>query len=248
MSTTTPNFRTSRESLIAIPLPKETKSYSPVPNQIIIDTCMEQFDKAGIKVISEMYSSARNGMQANGFYTLEGGDAEMNFRLQWQNSYNKSLPLGCGMGTNVIVCGNGMVIGDMGRFKRKHTGDVLNEFVESIKQYIGEADVLFKRMKHDRERMKEITMTKRACAELVGRMFIEDEIITATQVGIIKRELQNPSYNYGTDKAILANGGTLWDTYNAATVSFKEDHPQNNMGRHVDLHKFVVKNYEKEFA
>lgn len=249
MSTTKPpSILSTRQKLIDTPLPKKTATYAPVPHKTIITTCLEQLDKAGIQVKNELYTSARDGRQANGIYHLAGGDSEMNFRLQWQNSYDKSLPLAAGFGSHVVVCSNGLIIGDMGRFKRKHTGDVLQDFTESIIRYIGDADVMFKKMVRDRERMKEIEMTKRSCAELVGRMFIEDEIITATQLGIIKRELQNPSFNYGTDAEVLKKGGVLWDTYNAVTVSLKEAHPQFNMDQHVKLHEFVVKNYEKEFA
>lgn len=239
---------TTKQILLATPLPEKTRSYAPVPHKIIIDSCLEQLDVAKIKVISEKYTSARDGRQANGIYHLEGGDSQMNLRLQWQNSYDKSLPLAAGFGSHVVVCGNGLIIGDMGRFKRKHTGDVLQEFLENIKNYIGDADKMFKKMAHDRDRMKDVTMTKRTTAELIGRMFLEDEIITATQLGIIKREIDNPSFNYGTDKEVLKAGGTLWDTYNAVTVSLKEAHPQFNMDQHVKLHDFVKANFEKEFA
>jgi hypothetical protein len=239
---------TTKQLLLDTKLPKKTKSYSPVPHKVVIDNCLEQLDKHNITVHHELYTAARDGRQANGIYHLAGGDEQMNLRLQWQNSYDKSLPLAAAFGSQVIVCGNGLIMGDMGRFKRKHTGDVLQEFIESIKIFIGEADKTFKKMVRDRERMKEILMTKRLSAELIGRMFIEDEIITATQLGIIKRELDAPTYNYGTDQEILKKGGTLWETYNAVTVSLKEAHPQFNMNQHVNLHNFVVKNYEKEFA
>lgn len=241
-------IHTTKEALLATSLPKKTKSYSPVPHKLVIQHCLEQLDKSNIKVLHELYTSARDGRQANGIYHLAGGDSEMNLRLQWQNSYDKSLPLAAAFGSQVIVCGNGLIMGDMGRFKRKHTGDVVKEFVESIKIFVNEADATFKKMARDRDRMKEITMTKRTTAELVGRMFLEDEVITATQLGIIKREMEAPTYNYGTDKDLLKAGGTLWDTYNAVTVSLKEAHPQFNMDQHVKLHNFVTKTYEKEFA
>jgi len=238
--------------LLATELPKETRSYAPVPHELVINMTLEALDKANIKVLSELYTSAKEGRQANGIYQLEGGDSEMNFRLIWQNSYDKSLPLASAMGGHVIVCSNGMVIGDMGAFKRKHTGSVLTEFQESIKTYVTEAGEIFKRMTTDRERMKEITMTKRVTAELIGRMFLEENIITATQLGIIKRELENPSFDYGTrlvDKDGNLIKQTLWDDYNAVTVSLKEAHPQHNISQHMKLHNFITKEaFKKEFA
>jgi len=156
------------------------------------------------------------------------------------------------MGGHVIVCRNGMVIGDMGAFKRKHTGTVLSEYQDNIRTYVNEAGEIFRKMTSDRERMKEITMSKRVTAELVGRMFLEEEIITATQLGIIKREIENPSFNYGT-RIVNADGElvstTLWDDYNAVTVSLKEAHPQHNIQQHINLHNFITKEaFKKEFA
>lgn len=233
--------KSTAQMLISTPLPKATRSYAPVPHKVVIESCLEALDKQGIKVINQLYTSARNGNQANGIYHLVGGDDEMNLRLQWQNSYDKSLPLAVAFGSNVIVCGNGLVMGDMGSFKRKHTGDVLQLFMDKVETFVGDADEQFKKMSQQRERMKEITMTKRTSAELIGRMFIEDEIITATQLGIIKRELDAPTYDYGVKDC-------LWNTYNAVTVSLKEAHPQFSMNQHSNLHNFVIKNYEKEFA
>jgi hypothetical protein len=243
---------TTKDILLTTKLPKKTKSYSPVPHKTVIETTLEALDKAGIIVLSELYTSARDGRVANGIYQLQGGDTEMNIRLLWQNSYDKSLPLAAALGAHVIVCKNGMVKGDMGAFKRKHTGTILTEFQESIRTYIDRAGEIFRKMVSDRERMKEITMTRRTTAELVGRMFLEEDIITATQLGIIKREIENPSFNYGT-RVVNAEGqlvkSTLWDDYNAVTVSLKEAHPNASLKQHTGLHNFITKDaFKKEFA
>ena len=56
----------TKDLLLATKLPKKTKSYSPVPHKTVIETTLEALDKANIKVLSEMYTSARDGRQANG--------------------------------------------------------------------------------------------------------------------------------------------------------------------------------------
>lgn len=229
---------TTKSILIATPVPKKTESYSPVPHEKVINMVLESLDKANMKIVSERYLSARNGRQGMGFLDLAGGgDEEMLIKLIWHNSYDKSMPLRAALGSNVIVCGNGMVRGDMGAFKRKHTGTVLTEFEESIKRYIGEAGETFRKLIQDRERMKEIKITKRTCAELIGRMHIENDIITATQVGIMKKELETPTFNYKAD-------GTVWQLYNHATFAMKEDHPQFHLQRHMDVHDFFTKEYQ----
>lgn len=235
----TPTFLkiASRSVLEHVKLPKKTVTYSPVPHKKVIDLTLQALDKAGIEVLDETYSSARNGRQATGRYKLAGGgDKEMLIELAWINSYDKSIPLGCAIGSNVIVCGNGMIRGDMGRFKRKHTGEIITEFEESIFASIDKAGETFKQLQVDRDKLKEITVTKRLCAELIGRMHIEQDIITATQVGIMKKELEHPTFDYKAD-------GTAWQLYNHATVALKESHPQFHLAQHMDVHNFFTKEF-----
>ena len=229
------NFST-KESLISAKLPKKTASYSPVPHKVVIETILEGLDKANIKVLSETYLSGRDGKQAEFQYQLQGGDNEMNIRLIGHNSYDKRLPLRVALGGHVIVCKNGMVVGDMGTFKRKHTGNILEEFKADMGMHIARAGETFEKMRKDRERMKEIEITKRTTSELMGRLFIEEGIVTSTQLSIIKREIENPSFNYGIE-------GSLWNAYNAVTVSLRDAVPSQNMKQHIQLHEFIQKEY-----
>lgn len=224
------------DRLANIPVPARTKSYAPVPHTAVRDLTLEALDKAGIKLIKENYHTTREGKQARGTYIIAGGDGEMERYLIWQNSYDKSLPLGWAIGANVIVCTNGMVRGDIGQFKRKHTGEIMKEYEEAVSMYVNEAGEMFEKLVKDRERMKNIELTKRTSAELIGRMFIEEAIINQTQLGIIKRELDNPSYQYGADN-------TLWQLYNHTTVALREDHPQLYIKRHGDVHNFFTNEY-----
>lgn len=228
---------TTRERLINTSLPLKTETYSPVPHRIVIETILEQLDKANMTIVTENYSLARDGKQARATFQFTGGDNEMTPSLTFQNSYDKSLPLAAALGMKVIVCSNGMVMGDMGAFKRKHTGNILNEFIESISINIAEAGRSFEEMRRQRERMKEIEITKRTCAELIGRLYIEEALVGSQQMSIIKREIENPSFQYGVD-------GTVWNAYNACTVALKEGNPSQYLQQHTDLHRFISKEYE----
>lgn len=225
-----------KDRLILAPLPKETKSYSPVPHKVVIETIMEGLDKANIKVVTENYIVGREGKQAEFHYQLQGGDNEMAIRLIAHNSYDKTMPLRVAIGAHVFVCRNGMVVGDMGTFKRKHTGTVLEDFKNDMGMHIEKAGETFERMRKDRERMKEIEMTKRTTSELMGRLFLEEAVITSTQLNIIKREIENPSFTYGIE-------GSLWNDYNAVTVALRDAIPSQNLKQHIQLHEFIQKEY-----
>ena len=230
--TSTESIRTTKDILVSAPLPIKTDSYSPVPHSLVINTVLEQLDKAGIRIKNELYTSSRGGNQMKGIIMLDSGDAEMKASLMYHNSYDKTMPLRIAMGCNVIVCENGMVRGDMGAFKRRHTGDILQEFEESTVANINNMGETFKKLVRDRERMKEIEISKKTAARLIGELYISEALVNTTQIAIIKRELDNPSYDYGVD-------GTLWNTYNAATVALKEAHPMHFLNQHTKLHDYI---------
>lgn len=228
---------TTKGYLLSTKLPAKTKSYSPVPHGVIIETILEELDRLNIKVTSESYLSGRDGKQMEFHYQFSGGDSEMSLRLLGHNSYDKTLPLRVAVGAHVFVCTNGVVSGDIGTFKRKHTGTILEEFKADIIHHIETADETFKRLQRDRDRMKEIEMTKRTTSELMGRLFLEEAIITSTQLNIIQREIENPSFDYGIK-------GTLWNDYNAVTVALRDAIPSQNMKQHMELHKFIQNEYD----
>lgn len=180
---------------------------------------------------------AREGRQAMGFYEIGADSNEMRIRVGWHNSYDKSMPVRWAIGGHVIICGNGMVYGDMGAFKRKHTGTVLSDYREQAHIHIGQAGEMYTTLGRQKERMKEIEVTKRTASELIGRMFLEEDLITATQIGIIKRELEAPSYDYNAK-------GSIWELYNHCTVAYREEHPSMFIDRHTKHHDFFVKEFE----
>src|ERR1700679_3868319 len=100
-----------------IPKPEATDSYAPVPHIKVVEMTLEQLEKSGFKVLSAAYHIARKGDQARGDYEIETKDKDMNIQMAWMNSYDKTIPLRWALGGHVIICGNGMVVGDMGIFK-----------------------------------------------------------------------------------------------------------------------------------
>lgn len=234
---TTVSSLSAKDILLGATLPRKTKSYSPVSHRDVIDFTLEQIDKTGLKLHSERYNSNSSGTVGNGFYRIEGfGDEEMGVELAWQNSLDKSLSLKWAVGGQVFICTNGMVRGDIGTFKRKHTGTILKEYGDAVKRYIGDTEQHFAKLLSDKNMMKEITVSPRQVAELAGRLYLEKDIITSTQLNIVKRELAHPTHDYKTP-------GSLWEFYNYITFSLKEAHPLHHMRQHTDVHSFMLEEF-----
>jgi hypothetical protein len=227
-------YSVTRDELISTAIPQETRTYKPITHQQLIDLTLESVQSSGFIIGSETYNSAREGNVANGRYVITNvADSEMRLQIGWQNSYDKSISLKFAIGTHIIVCSNGCVSGDYGAFKKKHVGEVQTFTPSAITEYIKRAGDAFQRMQAEREKMKNIEITKRTSAELIGRMIVENNIIESTQLNIIRKEMDNPSFNYGAP-------GSLWELYQHTTYAMKEIHPSLWMNNHIKAHSFFV--------
>jgi len=227
-------YTTTKDVLANVDLPMQTRTYKPVSHTQLIDLTLESIHQSGFTLDSEKYSMARDGNVANGNFAIRNiADSEMQLQIGWQNSYDKSLTLKFAMGTHIFICQNGCVSGDMGSFKKKHVGEIQTFTPQAISEYIKTAGDVFMQMQHEREAMKQIELSKRITADLIGRMYIEQDFIESTQLNIIKRELNKPTHNYSADNS-------LWELYQFTTFAMKEIHPSLWMGNHIDAHRFFT--------
>jgi hypothetical protein len=231
---TSTSYVSAKDILINADIPQQTKTYKPVSHKQLIDLTLNGIHNAGFKLDSESYSAARGGNIANGRFSIANvADSEMQLQIGWQNSYDKSLTLKFAIGTRIFICQNGCVSGDMGAFKKKHVGEIQDFTPSAISEYIKSAGEAFRRMQTEREEMKQVEITSRAKAELIGRLFLEDQIITSTQLNIISRELKAPTHDYGAPDS-------MWELYNHTTFAMKDSHPALWMDKHMSAHKFFV--------
>jgi len=225
-------YSSTKGLILGTTIPAQTSTYKPIGHGQLIDLTLEGIEKAGFKLDKEIYTAAQDGQIANGRYTISNvADSEMQLQIGWQNSYNKKLTVKFAVGTRIMVCSNGCVSGEYGAFKKKHVGEVQTFTPAAIGDYIKIAGDHFQRMQKDRDTMKQIEITRRVKAELIGRMMIEEQFITSTQLNIISREMTNPTHDYGAQDS-------LWELYNYTTFAMKEIHPSLWMDNHIRAHKF----------
>jgi hypothetical protein len=223
--------------LYSVPVPIATDTYSPVSHQNIIEAVQEQLYKRNFSIVNEKYNVAANGNKVIGYYSLNyNNDPEMGIKIAFRNSYDKSMSVAFVSGGEVWICSNGMVKGDI-QYVRKHTGSVVNELNVKIIDTINLMEDEFIQLKRHSEQMKQIELTKVQAAEMYGRMFMIDDIITPTQLSVIKKELDDSKFESFKDE-------TLWSAYNHVTFALKEAHPLNYIDQHVNLHKFVEQEFQ----
>lgn len=233
-----PVVTSTKQLLLDTPVPIGSNTYKPVSHKELMDITLESINTCGFQLSKELYSASNDGMRANGKYHLSyGNDPDMGLMIAWQNSYDKKLSLKFGVGSHVFICENGMICADMGQFKSKHIGQVQQITPEKLREYICRAGETFQLMVQQKERMKEIEVTKRTTAELLGRMYLEEKIITSTQLNIIKGELDHSTFEYGYE-------GTVWELMNHCTYALKTATPNTWMKQQIDTHRFYTKEYQ----
>ena len=229
---------TTKQFLLDVPMGKSTRTWKPVSHGELINTTLESIDRCGFNLCNEVYRQSSEGLKANGIFHLNyGNDPDMSLMVGFQNSYDKTLSLKISVGGVIFICQNLVVRGDVGTFIGKHVGEIQTISPKLLSEYICAAGDTFEDMVKEKNRMKEIEITKRTTSELLGRMFVEESLITSTQLNIIKREIENPTFDYGCDDSV-------YQTYNFVTFSLKSCQPQDYFKSHINVHQF----FKKEFA
>lgn len=232
---------TTREAIIHTPLPQHGGTYTVIPHSFIIDKAKDELKRNGFVIKHELYKSTQNGEIAQGLYHLNHQqDPDMGMMFAWSNSYDKSMRFKCAIGAHVFVCMNGVVSGSLANYSRKHTGTADEEAAAMIDYQIARAQMYFDQLIADKNLLNSQILSKRVQAELIGRLFFEEKIVTLTQMGIIKREIENPSFLYNSDK------DSAWSLYNHVTHALKESHPSNYLDDHQRVHDLFVRHFNPQ--
>lgn len=227
----------AREALIAEPLPAKTESYTPIANELIINTMLEYARNNNLELRKEDYRMTGDHQAVIGYYDFTGPDDDLGFRVAFRNSYNKSMSFGVAFGANVWICSNGMISGEI-TAKRKHTGDsdedAYNYINEGFVRMIGE----YRNLLELRDSLKDKGCNFNKVSYLLGYLLMNG-FITTQQFNIIKYQLyKSDNFNH-IDQA----GFTAWDLYNHCTEALKISHPIDYISNHINVHRTFLTNF-----
>ena len=234
---------TTRSYLENAPLPNHGKSYTVISHKQVIDNTHNLLKASGFEIEREIYRANGNANVAQGIYHIKPtrttddriiNEHELGMMFAWTNSYDKSVRFQCSIGGYVMVCYNGMVCGDMMTFARKHTGSADYEIRMQISNQIKNAEVYFKEILDARDALRSTQLSKKDQAEMLGRLYFDEEILETSQLSCIKAELEEPSYDYQCDQ------DNAWAFYNHVTHGLKKAHPRNWLSDTQKFHKFIT--------
>lgn len=214
-------------------IPAPTSTYTPISHRSIISKVEDMCEENRLEIIDRSYQTSKGYQQITGKYTLNLKDDDIGCMIAFQNSYNKTLSVKFAIGASVFVCSNGMVLGDQ-TIKRKHTGTSDLDINHFITQAIKKSTLDFNNTIELRDNMKSINLSDNVLNELIGDLFLKDEVLRTEQLTFIRKEYNNPTYNYGVDK------NNLWNIYNLFTDSVeRKSHPSLYFTQHRDVTKHI---------
>lgn len=227
----------SLEDIRAIPVPYSTedmRKYQAVSHMDLIDSIKEELDRRNIGIVNETYKTGRFGQQLYGnFLTNMNVDGEMSAAIHFTNSYDKTKRLQISSGALVLVCSNGMMqLRKTSNTTRKHVGAITVELAFMIEEAMNNMETEYKMLIEAKNHLKNIEVSKKLQAELAGRLFMEQDVLSVTQMSALKGELERPTNPFNT--------GTAWGYYNSVTQVLKTSHPVDYIRNHEKLHEFAM--------
>lgn len=233
---------TTKTFLINAPLPNHGQSYTVISHHDVINNTQSMLTSAGFTIEKEFYRANADAKVAQGIYHIKKSSSdglinvedEIGMMFAWQNSYDKTTRFQCAIGAHVFVCANGMIAGDMMNFKRKHTGSADFDIKTQIGEQIKNAENYFKRIIIDKDNMKQIKLNKKQQSEILGRLYVEKEILDVSQMSCVKSEINKSSFNYNCD------ADNAWVFYNHVTHALKKAHPRTWLSDTQKFHDFIV--------
>ena len=230
-------------------LPNHAESYTVISHKFVIDNTIKMLTDSGFRITQEIYRANQGANVAQGIYYIVPttqdveiqNEKELGMMFAWTNSYDKSIRFQCSIGAHVFVCNNGMVCGEM-NYARRHSGSADYDILTQISSQIKNAEKTFKTILKDRDALRKIDLKKRNQAELLGRLYYEEEILEATQMTVVKDEMDKASFDYQADQE------NAWAFYNHVTHALKKTHPRSWLSNTKQFHDFITTEFLSNVA
>jgi hypothetical protein len=182
-------------------LPEETKTYAVISHGFIIDKIRDYLAEKNFVIKEELYKAMDGGDVAMGFMHIENQkDPDMGMTFNWTNSYNKKLRFSCAIGGFIYDNSVPFISSDSkSRYGRIHKGTALSDVIDVIEQMIEQSEDHFDKIIEMKNKFKNIAVSRKEYAKLMGLLYFDKEVFTSEQVNIVRREYKNPSFKYSED-------------------------------------------------
>jgi len=227
------------DSLNHIPVPKATRSWQPIPWKYFVDLVIKRVELAGWAITDvNLLTSGKNketGLPQELFGTigLNNCDSDISRQLALRTSYNKHYATGVCAGARVLVCSNGMFIGEHTVVLRKQTTYALRDISPRIDEGVGRIQLAYSQTLQRRDLLRETPLTLDEGYGMIG-MALGHGAITPTMANVTFadwRKARHPEFDYRD----------AWSLYNCFTEGVKKTRAGNLLSAHTDIDAFFRK-------
>lgn len=232
-------FKTLQE-IASIPVPRSEdylKGYQAVSHISVINAIKEGIDKKGYGITREVYKVNSGGnIMYGSILTDMKSDNDLGGGFHFVNSYNKTKKLQIRAGAIVFLCDNGMVrMQNFANITRKHVGLINFEIDPMITNSINMLEEEYTMLTQAKNQLNQVDISKQIRAELAGRLFMEHELLSVTQMSLLKQEFNNPNSKFPDMNA--------WNLYNNVTEILKSCHPYDYIETHQEFHEIMMEEF-----
>jgi hypothetical protein len=237
----------TKEQAFAIPVPEQTRTYTPISNESLWDMLQKTAESKGLILSEPQFGVAHKGQRLFGVADITNQDyldEEVRLTLGLRNSYDKTLSVGVCFGSKVFVCDNMCFSGyasededAVGQVHKRHHSDVFEGLQIRLEEAMSKFDVFRSYQESSFNRMKEMSLTDAAAHDLIIQS-VRAEAITAKDCMTVANEWAFQSHCPENEwdaenwhKEFMPRN--VWSLFNAFTEVHKGFQQKNPFGANV---------------
>lgn len=214
----------SMRDLLRVKTPEATKSWTPVPHDLVIDEVEETLDRAGLAVTDSAFGLYKEGARFFGLLGLgiKGGDGAYQVVVGVRNSHDKSFPIGLVVGSRVFVCDN-LAFSSEIEVTRRHTRHVFDDFPRLIATAVGQIANSAERQEKRFAHYRQTELTDTQVHDLLIQSMDVDAIGPKLLPQVLKewREPRHPEFKERTAWSLLNCYTEAYKSLNVANLPRK---------------------------
>ena len=237
----TDKYTVSEMELHEIPTPEPTRTYHPVPHGVFASEVEKVIAHSGFNIARKEYAIFRDGMRMLGIFSIDQADTARDYQMTvgLRNSHDKSVAAGLVLGTNVIVCSNGMFFGQSS-FRTLHTPKILSRLPFLINKSFTNILPMQKRMDQSIEIYKNHRTHDTEIHDFLIRS-VDRGVIPNSYIPRVLKEYRAPRHDEFVNRMehsdrIMRTGWTLMNAYSEV---LKKVNPLTLPTRTIKLHEML---------
>jgi len=230
--------QSTMQEIMAIPLPEATSTYRPVAHKDVIEYVQTELVDLlpEFRLRDNVYGLSSNGQGLFGMITFEDDNDYMGPSIAFRNSYNKTMALAFAFGSQVFVCANGMLTGDV-IVAKKHTLNVWESMRELVRGTIGQVRMSYGKLQTNVDELRKIPLTYLDGCKTLG-VLRGEKVLSPRIFEKSLTEWIEPSFKEHKD-------GSALQLYNACTEGLKaETSPGRAMKQRIALHDVFTSEFD----